>query len=48
MYADGRARIVVDRAFLLRNVEDKAVRMLGSMVDDTGERETQASAVAAG
>jgi PAS domain S-box-containing protein len=39
--ADGSYKIVVDQAYILRNKNGRAVRMIGSMQDVTEERELQ-------
>ncbi|MCA1776814.1 MAG: response regulator [Loktanella sp.] len=41
MRADGTPATVVDRAFIIRNAEDTAVRILGSMIDVTIERDME-------
>ncbi len=41
LHADGHPLTVVDRAFVIRNAEGKAVRMLGSMDDVTEQRDTE-------
>lgn len=38
LHADGRALTVIDRAFLVRDAQGRAVRILGSMVDLTERR----------
>jgi len=40
--ADGRTAQVRDRGVVLRDAEGRAVRMIGSLVDVTGDRETEA------
>ncbi|WP_297772947.1 PAS domain S-box protein [uncultured Roseovarius sp.] len=40
--ADGRTAHVVDRAFVLRDENGQALRMIGSMTDVTRERQTEA------
>ncbi len=40
-HADGHVMIVIDRGFIIRNPEGKALRMLGSLVDVTSEREIE-------
>lgn len=40
LHADGRDRTVIDRGFVIRDHEQRAVRMLGSMLDITQERKT--------
>src|SRR5690606_22274292 len=42
MHADGRALTVVDRGFIIRDGSGRAVRMLGSMVDNTERLELDA------
>lgn len=39
--ADGTIRHVADRGFVIRNSRDKAVRMLGSVMDVTSQREIE-------
>lgn len=39
MHADGSVREVIDRGFIIRDQHGKAVRILGSMVDVTDQRE---------
>ncbi len=41
LHADGHALTVVDRAFVIRDVKGKAVRITGSMVDVTAKRDTE-------
>ncbi|MEI4261572.1 ATP-binding protein [Roseovarius sp. D0-M9] len=41
LHADGHALTVVDRTFIIRNAEGKAVRMLGSMVNVTADRDME-------
>lgn len=41
LHADGKPATIVDRAFVMRNTEGKAIRMLGSMMDVTAERDMQ-------
>ncbi|MFO8125950.1 ATP-binding protein [Roseovarius sp.] len=40
-HANGNLATVVDRAFIIRNSEGKAVRFLGSMIDVTAERDME-------
>ncbi len=40
-HANGNVATVVDRGFIIRNTEGKAVRMLGSMIDVTAERDME-------
>ncbi|MCA1774956.1 MAG: PAS domain-containing protein [Loktanella sp.] len=41
LHADGKPATVLDRAFIIRDPEGKVVRMLGSMVDLTAERDME-------
>lgn len=41
LHADGRTMTVTDRAFIIRDADGKAIRMLGSMADVTAERDTE-------
>lgn len=41
-HADGHIMTVIDRAFIIRDIAGKAVRMIGSMIDVTKQRETEA------
>ena len=41
MHANGLPLIVVDRAFIIRDAEGKAVRLTGSMSDVTAKRDTE-------
>lgn len=40
-HADGHYLTVVDRSFVIRNAKGKAIRMLGSLVDFTSQREME-------
>jgi PAS domain S-box-containing protein len=41
MHADGHPLTVVDKAFIIRDAEGKAVRITGSMTDVTAKRDTE-------
>jgi PAS domain S-box-containing protein len=41
VHADGTPRLVMDRGFVIRNKSGKAIRMLGSMLDITEQRELE-------
>ncbi|MET4702383.1 PAS domain S-box-containing protein [Constrictibacter sp. MBR-5] len=41
LHADGHPVTVMDRGFVIRNAEGKAVRMLGSMIDVSGQRDME-------
>ncbi len=41
MHSDGRTLTVIDRAFIIRDAQGRATRMLGSMIDISKHRETE-------